>query len=179
MALDILPAYLLKKKFGGFNQSLANWIRLDKEAPSPGIIGSLQTPEAKRYFFMGMLLFLVFILSFCAGIGEARNKAVFPVDQNGWVLLRRYGDSLFLSEQSSQKNILKPLFHKVLVSADNGPWTLTRLGPFLATTPIDAVTYSAPEITLTQPSQQSPITAEASSNHFEKFDMPANKPKTN
>lgn len=133
IALDLAGAsagYFFFRK--GFEYALAEWLR----TPNPqGVTRVMKSDKAKEYLFLSMLLILMLFLSSAAGLGIARTTKAFAVDQKGWVLLRRYGESLIFGELSSEKGKLQPILHKISISSvDN--FTVSELGPFFETQPL-------------------------------------------
>jgi hypothetical protein len=134
IALDLASPCLFWKRMGSYDKALAMWIRMDKESPRPGIANSLSSATSKNYFLFGTLLILFFVLSYDAGVGQARRATVFPVDQIGRILVRRYGDYLIFEEQSGKKGTLEPRLYRVSLNSEIGPLILAKAGPFTEVT---------------------------------------------
>ena len=98
--------------------------------PPPDLVNSLSSERGKRIFFVSMLVFLCFMLSYSAGLGVARRTKEFGVSIEGKVLIRRYAESLVFAELSKDQMRLLPNFEKCSLQDYKGHITTYKVGPF-------------------------------------------------
>lgn len=130
MLFDLTPPILTRQTSESYDAALAGWLKFRSDSDSPDLANSLLSSRGKAYFIAGMLLFLMFVMCFSAGLGVARHQKSFGLDSSGQVLLRRYGDNLLFAKLANDKKTMLPVFQQIEVRDQKSSLTIFELGPF-------------------------------------------------
>jgi hypothetical protein len=145
---DIIPPILLRFTSRGkqmtLKDRLKSWLSTEKEDQPPSPHDFLKTKSA-RQLGAGALVVVLFVgLSASAGLGEARRRDTFPINENREVLVRAYEDYAIVGKLAENDEELLPGFRKVSLAALSEAYALTDIGR-LQKTPKSSLSKPKPQ----------------------------------
>lgn len=142
--VDIVPALLLRKEYGSVSAALHKILHYQTKPKQPSALDLF--PSAQNVVLMVMLALFLAMIAGQAGLGEARRKTKFAVDDAGNVLLRTYGANMVFGTLSPAKDCIEPVF--LLRSGNESDagsrFTIVELGEMPETKPLNPSNNTKP-----------------------------------